>query len=156
MEAGAIVNANVQQCLDFYFHDTPHLESSAFNFTRAVCTVFIMKRLYRCFFSTLYFIRSSVRSSPLCPAALERRILLGRNDLEALHYNTVTDTGKLHPRRVSSAFDQLIVGLLLPEDLGWWRSAARHQADPGVGPLELVKLPPMCKSARTAQVMEPS
>jgi len=60
LEAGAIVNANVQQCLDFYFHDTPHLESSAFNFTRAVCTVFIMKKLYRCFFSTLYFIRSSV------------------------------------------------------------------------------------------------
>ena len=111
------------------------------NFTRAVCTVSIMKKPYRC--SSLVSISFDLpfRSSPLCPTALERRILLGRNDLEALHYNTVTDTGKLHPRRVSSAFDQLVVGLLLPEDLGWWRSAARHQADPGVGLLELVKLP---------------
>jgi hypothetical protein len=69
-------------------------------------------------------------------SAPERRILLGRDDLEALHYNTVTDTRRLPPRHVSSAFDQL-----LPKDLGWWRSVARHQADPGVGPLGLVKLP---------------
>jgi hypothetical protein len=107
------------------------------NFARAVCTVFVMKKPYRCSFSNRYFIRSSVPFFSFVPnSALERRILLGRDALETLHYNTITDTGKLPPRHVSSAFDQL-----LPENLGRWRSVARHQADPRVRPLELVKLP---------------
>jgi hypothetical protein len=96
-----------------------------------------MEKPYRCSFSSFYFIRPPVMFFSFVPnSAPERRILLGRDDLEALHYSTVTDTGRLPPRHISSAFDQL-----LPKDLGWWRSVARHQADPGVGPLELVKLP---------------